>query len=458
MDDKRQELTNALGELIAIPSLKADPLPGAPFGEDVARALAFMLDEARRLGMAARNEDNYYGVVTVPSANPDAETLGVLVHLDVVPTGDPGKWIDPPFSAKIVDGKMYGRGTSDDKGPAIAALYALAAVVKQGVPFKRNVQLILGCDEESGWGDIAHFEKTEKLPDIAFSPDSVFPVVNAEKGILHARVEAEFAAGTGARVAIFDGGTATNCVPNYACALIEGVALSVVSALADSMSGTLGVKIDCTKSGENVKIEVYGGASHGSRPDLGINSVTALLELIQKLPLAPCRGHELLASVSKAFGHGVHDGSGCGIECYSKDLHSLTASLNVLHYDGKSLKALIDIRHPEVITAEAILKKMADAIGCAVVADSIKHHHLVSPDSELVQTLMKIYCEYTGAEANCIVTGGGTYARAIDNAVSFGGAFPGDDDCAHMPNEYIDLDKLMASAKIYAQAIAQLAT
>ena len=55
------------------------------------------------------------------------------------------------------DGKIYGRGTADDKGPAIAALYAMRAVKELGIPVKKNVRLILGTDEECGSSDIRHY-------------------------------------------------------------------------------------------------------------------------------------------------------------------------------------------------------------------------------------------------------------------------------------------------------------
>ena len=146
IEELRSEMTETLASWIRIPSVKAAPAPGAPFGTEIRRSLDAALEDASRLGFSVRNFDGYAGDVRMgpEGVNP----LAILAHLDVVPAGD--GWQQDPFGAEIKDGKMYGRGTSDDKGPAVAALYAMYALKKAGLPLSREVRLILGCDEESG--------------------------------------------------------------------------------------------------------------------------------------------------------------------------------------------------------------------------------------------------------------------------------------------------------------------
>ena len=80
----------------------------------------------------------------------------------------------------------------------------------------------------------------------------------------------------------------------------------------------------------------------------------------------------------------------------------------------------------------------------------------VSKDNYLVKTLCSIFNKMTNTNYEPIAIGGGTYARAFDNCVSFGANFPGDTDMCHQANEFIDIDKLMLSCKIYTEAIYEL--
>src|SRR5690606_19096506 len=111
------------------------------------------------------------------------EILGILCHLDVVPAGD--GWKYPPFSVTIEDGKIYARGALDDKGPTLAAYYALKLLVDMGVDFKKKVRIILGTDEESGWRGLQYYLTKEKMPDLGFAPDANFPLIFGEKGIMN---------------------------------------------------------------------------------------------------------------------------------------------------------------------------------------------------------------------------------------------------------------------------------
>ena len=141
----RDKLIASLQESIRIPSTEGTPEEGAPFGKQVKKALDHALDTAEKLGLRAENHEGYVGCVELGEGE---EMLGVICHLDVVPEGT--GWKHPPYGAVIDDGVMYGRGTLDDKGPAFAAIYALAAIKEAGIPLKRRIRVILGTNEETG--------------------------------------------------------------------------------------------------------------------------------------------------------------------------------------------------------------------------------------------------------------------------------------------------------------------
>ena len=232
IDTMRDELVDTLNRWIAVPSVKADALPGAPFGEEVKRMLHIALEDGEKMGFAARNIDEYAGDLRMGPIGVDP--LGILAHLDVVPAGD--GWQTQPFEPTQVGDRIYGRGTSDDKGPAIAALFAMKAIKEAGIPLKREVRLILGCDEESGWEDMRYYCEHCDMPKTGFSPDASFPVINTEKGMLHLSLRAPYCA-DGLEVKEINVGERCNVIPGNATALIGGTEdeCEKINRLADDM-------------------------------------------------------------------------------------------------------------------------------------------------------------------------------------------------------------------------------
>ena len=171
LDDHQNELIKDLQECIKYNTLEGTPEEGKPFGPIVDACLENTLSLARRLGFKAWSLDGYYGIVEYGEGE---ETVGVLAHLDIVPVGD--GWDFDPFAGVINDGKLYGRGTLDDKGPAIMSLYALAALKETAVALKRKIRIILGCNEETGMRCVKYYVEKEGMPTMSFSPDAGYPV------------------------------------------------------------------------------------------------------------------------------------------------------------------------------------------------------------------------------------------------------------------------------------------
>ncbi|MDY3816231.1 MAG: Sapep family Mn(2+)-dependent dipeptidase, partial [Candidatus Limiplasma sp.] len=235
----QSEMVETLTRWIQVPSVKGDPQPGAPFGADVRRALDMALADAKAMGFDVRNFDGYAGDVRMgpQGVNP----LAILAHLDVVPAGD--GWRTDPFGAEIRDGRMYGRGTNDDKGPAVAALYAMYALKKAGVPLKREVRLILGCDEESGWGCMHYYTAHCDMPKVGFSPDASFPVINTEKGLLQLELHGGYDPdGMVREIAV---GERCNVVPGTASVTLTGDAATASKAEAAAREHGYSLQATC---------------------------------------------------------------------------------------------------------------------------------------------------------------------------------------------------------------------
>ena len=96
----------------------------------------------------------------------------------------PSNWKSDPFTAEIRDGRIYGRGAIDDKGPAVAVLYALRAIRESGIPLRKNVRFLLGCNEENGSTDLEYYMARHAMPPQVFTPDGSYPIIHLEKGML----------------------------------------------------------------------------------------------------------------------------------------------------------------------------------------------------------------------------------------------------------------------------------
>lgn len=410
---KKDEMIENLKALIRFPSVKCAPLPGAPFGQGMKDALDFLLALGENLGFRAKNLDNYAGILEFGKGD---EMIAVLAHIDVVPEGD--GWTYPPFGAEIHEGKMFGRGALDDKGPLMAALYAMLAVKESGVPLTRRVRLIIGCDEESGWACMDRYKKTEELPAAAFTPDADYPVIFAEKGILHGSFLWE---GSDLPFTL-KGGTRPNVVPHY-------------------VSGTL----------LGTPIEAHGVSAHAAHPELGDNAIQKMVALLR----------ENCSHPALDFLHIAMTAEGLGIAQSDEVSGTLTYNPAVISADEKGLMLQFDIRYPVTADRDALVKtldKTASENGFRFEIDSETPPLYVPKDAPLVKTLMEVYREKTGdRKSEPIAIGGGTYARAMGNAVAFGSVFPGQEAPMHEKDEYIPLDILLKNAEIYAEAILRLA-
>lgn len=456
LEEKLPDMLAFAQELMRIRSVKGTPEPGAPFGSGCRQALDAALAKARELGFEiVFDADGYAG--HAQSAG-DGEPLAVLAHLDVVPEGS--GWMFPPYGAVISDGKLYGRGALDDKGPLAAALYA-AAAVKNTAGFERPVRLIFGCDEESGWEDIEHYKSVCRMPDEGFSPDADFPVVYAEKGIAHLAFRSKFYEYHPGlfRFVRLNGGDRVNVVPDTARAELEALGeadILVKAALAYSTRHD--VNINVLVSGRDCVVSARGKASHGSLPENGVNAVTMLCDFLSGVDLGTGDCVAFLEKTAELF-HGKFRGEAFGLSNLTDESGPLSMNLGRLSVDVEGADGAVDVRYPVTADLSVIRERFAAELRSVGATAELLHGQpplYVKKDSALVQTLVAAYERNTGRRAEPLAIGGGTYARALKHGVAFG---PVDFDTEvneHMPNEFIRVEELYRCARIYADALYEL--
>ncbi len=461
LESKRDEMLRDLEMLVRINSQKGPAAKGRPFGDGPAAALAAAQELMERYGLTVKNYDNY---VVTGDTSLAPKGLDILAHLDVVPaTKD---WtVTQPFEPRILDGRIYGRGSADDKGPAVAALYALRAVCDLKIPMKKSVRLVLGSDEECGSGDLAYYYGIEKEAPYTFTPDADFPVINIEKGRLEAHFDASFqdadAAGLPC-VRSLKSGEKANVVPGRAVLLVQGLQEEAVRSAAYETEKETGVFFSAVRmEGEKdvLRIEAHGQAAHASLPAEGKNALTAALRLVTKLPLAESEGLRALCALDALFPY--EDTCGKTLGVYRQDAQSgdLTLCFSMLEYTPEQLKGTFDARLPVSCTEENTRRPIADLLaqhGFRMRDSVLMKPHCVPGDSAFVKILLDSYERYTGVRGEPLSTGGGTYVHELERGVAFGCMMPGVDNHMHGDDEFMVIDTLVMSAKIFADAIVRI--
>ena len=414
-----EEIKKSLKKLISIPSVEGKPDGDKPFGKDVYDALDYTLSLAQSLGFETVNYDNYIGEAVYG----EGEDLAILVHLDVVPAGKLSEWKHPPFSATEENGRIYGRGAMDDKGPAITCLYAMKALKDQGFVPKKKIKLIFGCNEESGWKCIEHYKKVAKFPDYGFSPDADFPVLYAEKGILHV----EFSFPVPEKIAFLKGGDRVNMV----CDRVEAVA-----PFDRKAAEKYGVKT------ENGKLVTLGKSAHGSTPEKGVNALRPMLAYLEEAAGLPETARKYLFE------------DALSLKSLSDDTGRLTMSPDVAEIRDGKLFITVDFRYPSTADGQKILDTLKQISDYTVISHQLPLYN--DKNGFLIQTLLSVYNETTGEHAEPIAIGGGTYARALKEGTAFGPQMAGEEETIHQPNEYVTEENLRLQFIMYKEAIRRL--
>lgn len=453
-EKKESTFVDAITRLIAVKSVQEQPLPGMPFGKGPADALALALNMAQELGFSTENFDNYVGTVNLS----DRETrLGILCHLDVV--GEGIGWSTPPYTAVQKDGMLYGRGSSDNKGPAVAALFALKAVQDLGIPLQYNARLILGTDEETASSDIVYYFKRQPAPQFVFSPDGAFPITNTEKGSLKATFTRQWPESKALpRVIAVKGGAIINVIPQQAEAWVEGLSIAELQPICETIAKATGAEYTLSPDNGAVRILAVGKGGHAAMPEKSNNALTALLALLAALPLAESEGAQAIRDLNRLFPHGDYYGKAIGIAQSDEISGPLTLSFDIYEQTLTGFSGRFDSRTPLCTTRENSLDVVAQrfaGLGIALESKVVAPHHTPA-DSPFIQTLLKTYEHYTGLKGFCESTGGGTYVHHIEGGVNFGAMMPGFEPKMHGADEHVRIADLMTASKIFTQVIADV--
>ena len=439
-----------LARIVAIPSVCSKAEPGKPFGPESARALSEILKMADHLGFKTRNVGNYAGHAEYGEGS---DYAAAVVHVDVVPAGE--GWKTDPFCLTHRENNFYGRGTADDKGPAVAALYCLKALKDAGVVGNRRIRVIFGAGEEIASNDLTSYFKEEPYPSMAFTPDGNYGIGNREKGIL--RMEFSAARGTGEIVRGFRSGTVVNAVPASAEAVLDGSEelLQRLESAAQAVPGSFRFE----KGNGTVNVISTGKAHHGSEPQFGFNAATHLTALLGRA-LSQEELGAFLSFLNRFIGTET-DGASLGVKMCDEPSGPLTLNLGIMRIDAPLERAEIDIRYPVTKEGEQIINSIrsrAEAAGVKAKAVLDSKPLYFPADHPLIRLLQDAYQAVEGVPAGIYSMSGGTYARDIPGrAVAFGAQFPDQPDPGmHNANEFLQLDRYMEHAKICLEAMYRM--
>ncbi len=507
IDEYKEEIIESLKELVAIRSV-VEPeiivkkarsntnkisnnnqaeMEKLPFGRGVHEAFIYMMNKANADGFDVQNIDNYGGHVEFGGYTRDQEgeiiatsdeIFGILGHLDIVPEG--GNWDYDPFAGVVEDGKIYGRGTSDDKGPLLAAYYAMKAIKNSGIEPQNKVRLILGLDEETKWEGMKYYLSKVKAPNLGFTPDSDFPAIHGEMGILVFEIAKKFGKSTnkGLELRTLIGGNAPNMVPDSARAVLRAEKIEEYEKIKMMVSEYRNAetekeegqedkkncvgnrpenfKIKAKGVGKSLEIFVQGVSAHGAAPEKGVNAISVIMDFLGRLNFVNEDAIDFINFYNKHIGFELH-GESFGCDLCDEPSGKLILNVGQVNFDSKSGILTINVRYPVTNKEEDVYDAILPVINkynMGIV--KVKHRQpiYIPEDDPLIINLMNVYKKYTGdLDSKPVVSAGGTYARAASNIVAFGPAFPGDEDVVHQKNEYIEIEKLMLCTKIYAEAI-----
>ncbi|MFS2327512.1 acetylornithine deacetylase [Brucella sp. H1_1004] len=304
-------------------------------------------------------------------------------HTDVVPAGE-AEWSTEPFTLHKVDNKLYGRGTTDMKGFLACALAVLPEFVSADL--RRPVHLAFSYDEEAGCRGVPHL--LAALPDLCAKP---------------------------------------------------------LGAIIGEPSRMQAVRAHKGKAA--ARLEVIGRPGHSSRPDLGLNAVHAMANVIAK---------------SVAYGQSLEKGP------FDENFEPPYSSLQFGVISGGQAVNIIPDRCTADIEVRAISgissTELLEPVKAELFAlrdrgyEVLWHELSAYPALSLLDdsALSQLMVELTGQDTLAAVSYGteaGLFQRAGIDAIICG---PGDISRAHRPNEYIEINELHACQKMIENLASRL--
>lgn len=441
--EHKNEIVKTLQELLQIPSVldENDTYKGAPFGSNIKKALEYMLEKGQKDGFEILNDEGYAGRISYKCGK-QQESVGILCHLDVVPEGN--NWTYPPYEARIVDGKIYARGTTDDKGPTIACYYALKFIKEANIKLKKEIQIILGTDEETNWRGVEHYFKKYEMPSIGFAPDCDFPLVYGEKGRMSFDLTTDY--NPDDIVEYIRGGDRYNVVLD-----------KVVTKLNKNLSKEFKKYLKDNHLKGEVKDNIYileGVAAHAMEPQKGINAGIHMCHFLKDYS-----NNKMIKFIDKYFYNDPYFEK-MGLSYCDYEMGPITVNIGIMNIEKDNTRVTLDSRFPvryDIDKFNKMFIKTLDDNSIKISAQTYKEPHYIDPNDDLVKLLHKAYIKNTNDTVNKPFTvGGGTYAGILKKGVAFGMLFPGEPELAHQKDEFIAIESLLKGILIYIDAILLL--
>jgi len=450
----KQYLIEDTQKILRIKSIREDSKPGMPFGEGINNALETMLNIGQGMGFKTKNLDGYIGYIEWGQGE---EIVAALGHLDVVPEGD--GWSFPPYGAEIHEGKIYARGSLDDKGPIMAALYGMYALKETGFEPKKRIRIILGTNEETSSADVDYYLEKDEKPSIGFTPDADFPIIYAEKGLTVFNITKNFDAKGNNSIAYIKGGQRANMVPDYCEVGINTKDSAELIRKVDTYAKNQNFDFKYEVKDKTLILKSFGLSAHGSTPEVGRNAIMQAILFLNAESICSGEIGETIKFLAEKIGLETK-GESFGVCLQDEVSGFLSFNVGTIDMDKANITLSLNLRYPVTKNFEDMMnpfKKALKPSGFEIGDFEHQEPLYFSKDHKLIKILSKVYEEQTGHKAELLAIGGGTYAKEMPNIVAFGPIFPGKPDLDHQPNEYIEVDDLVKITQIYAQAIKELA-
>lgn len=400
----REEMLADIRRLVEIPSV-AVPGDGAmPYGRHCARAAEAMLSIGERYGFEVENCGGQCVRISYEASSRKscAKTVEIWNHLDVVPAGE--GWVYPPFGCTVKEGFLIGRGVSDNKGPAIAVLYALRYLKEQGIKLSYDLTQVCGLSEECGMEDARWYVKQYGSPDIALISDCRFPLCYGEKGRCQVKMVSTVKL---PHIKELGAGLVSNSVADTAEAVfvIEGKEGAVRTA----------------------RLTAKGRAGHAAAPEKCINPIGQLAQMTEEREDLALTEEErsFFSFLKKSCSDGY--GEGLGIAAEDPVFGKMTCAGTVLRLEGGQASLEFDLRFPPKTDINKCMKQMDEtgrSCGWKLETGSFTGGCRQSLSEAFVKELLAACREVYKEEGQPYVMGGNTYARFFEKAVGFGPGIP----------------------------------
>ena len=398
--DNESKMIKLLQRLVQEPSIQGHESGAQAIIVETCRELGLKLDIWEPGGeqlkkhpyfvTARKNFTNSPNVVAVREGSGGGKSIILNGHIDVVPEGDIKQWNEDPFSGKVTNGKLFGRGSSDMKGGNVALLMAIKAIHSLNIELKGDIIFQSVIEEESGGaGTLAAILRGYKA-DAALIPEptnmKIFP---KQQGSLWFRLTVK---GKSAH-----GGTRYEGV-----SAIEK-SITVVHEIVELEKARNERITDPLYQNTPIPLPInLGKINGGSWP----SSVADSVELEGRIGVGPDENiEEVKAELEEAMAH-----------LYKKDSWFEKVPVNVEWFGARWVPGSVEIDHPFVKTL-------------------ISNYEIVNHSQPTI-------------EASPWGTDGGLFTQLLNiPTIVFG---PGATEVAHFPNEYISIKNITETTKIIA--------